>query len=98
LHPEPLTDPDVNLSIRPARATPREGAFRGTRYNLHDLGIAVQRFKRFGRHANVAVTQISYIKTLDSQGIAAMRQLETVVDAFFKNSLPSKSCLTDSIT
>jgi hypothetical protein len=25
LHPEPLTDPDVNLSIHPARATPREG-------------------------------------------------------------------------
>ena len=22
LHPEPLTDPDVNLSIHPARATP----------------------------------------------------------------------------
>ncbi|MBV8135639.1 MAG: hypothetical protein JO121_08380 [Deltaproteobacteria bacterium] len=25
-HPEPLTDPDVNLSIHPARATPRKAA------------------------------------------------------------------------
>jgi hypothetical protein len=24
LHPEPLTDPDMNLSIHPARATPRK--------------------------------------------------------------------------
>jgi len=46
----------------------------------------------------VAVTQISYLKTLDSQDIAAMRQPETVVDAFFRNPLPSKSCLTDSIS
>jgi hypothetical protein len=33
------------------------------------------------RHANVAVTQNSYIKTLDSQSIAAMRQLQALVDA-----------------
>src|SRR5437870_13379938 len=26
LHPEPLTDPDVNLSIHPARATPEKAA------------------------------------------------------------------------
>jgi hypothetical protein len=32
------------------------------------------------RHANVAVTQNSYIKTLDSESIAAMRQLESLVD------------------
>ena len=32
------------------------------------------------RHANEAVTQNSYIKTLDSQSIAAMRQLESLVD------------------
>jgi hypothetical protein len=53
----------------------------GTRYNWHDPGIADETIQAIRRHANVAVTQISYIKTLDSQGIAAMRQLEPVVDA-----------------
>ena len=28
-HPEPLTDPDVNLSIHPARATPKKAAAFG---------------------------------------------------------------------
>jgi len=32
------------------------------------------------RHANVQVTQNSYIKTLDSPSIAAMKALESVVD------------------
>ena len=32
------------------------------------------------RHANVQVTQNSNIKTLDSQSIAAMKALESIVD------------------
>jgi integrase len=54
---------------------------RGLATNLHDLGIADKTIQAIMRHANVAVTQNSYIKTLDSQSIAAMRQLETLVDA-----------------
>lgn len=53
---------------------------RGLATNLHDLGIADKTIQAILRHANVAVTQNSYIKTLDSQSIAAMRQLEALVD------------------
>ena len=54
---------------------------RGLTTNLHDLGVADKTIQAILRHANVQVTQNSYIKTLDSQSIAAMRQLESLVDA-----------------
>ena len=53
---------------------------RGLATNLHDLGVDDKTIQRILRHANVGVTQNSYIKTLDSQSIAAMRQLETIVN------------------
>jgi len=53
---------------------------RGLATNLHDLGVPDKTIQAILRHANVAVTQNSYIKTLDSQSIAAMRQLESLVD------------------
>lgn len=54
---------------------------RGLATNLHDLGVDDKTIQAILRHANVAITQASYIKTLDSQSIAAMRQLETLVNA-----------------
>jgi integrase len=54
---------------------------RGLATNSHDLGVPDKTIQAILRHANVAVTQNSYIKTLDSQSIAAMRQLESLVDA-----------------
>jgi hypothetical protein len=54
---------------------------RGLATNLHDLGVGDKTIQAILRHANVAVTQASYIKTLDSQSIAAMKQLESVVNA-----------------
>jgi len=53
---------------------------RGLATNLHDLGVADKTIQAILRHANVAVTQNSYIRTLDSQSIATMRQLESLVD------------------
>ena len=53
---------------------------RGLATNLHDLGVPDKTIQAILRHANVAVTQNSYIKTLDSQSIAAMRQLESLVN------------------
>jgi integrase len=54
---------------------------RGLATNLHELGVVDKTIQAIMRHANVAVTQKSYIKTLDSQSIAAMRQLESLVNA-----------------
>jgi hypothetical protein len=53
---------------------------RGLATNLHDLGVDDKTIQAILRHANVAVTQGCYIKTLDSQSIAAMQQLESLVD------------------
>ena len=53
---------------------------RGLATNLHDLGVLDKTIQAILRHANVQVTQNSYIKTLDAQSIAAMRQLESLVD------------------
>ncbi len=53
---------------------------RGLATNLHDLGVPDKTIQAILRHANVAVTQNSYINTLESQSIAAMRQLESLVD------------------
>lgn len=60
---------------------------RGLATNLHDLGVADKTIQRILRHANVAITQASYIKTLDSQSIAAMRQLESLVDVKLQNQI-----------
>jgi integrase len=62
---------------------------RGLGTNLHDLGIDDKTIQRILRHAYVAITQASYIKTLDSQQISAMRQLERVVEE--RLALPSAS-------
>jgi len=53
---------------------------RGLATNLHHLGVPDKTIQAILRHANVQVTQNSYIKSLDSQSIAAMRQLESLVD------------------
>jgi integrase len=53
---------------------------RGLATNLPDLGVPDKTIQAILRHANVQVTQNSYIKTLDAQSIAAMRQLEGLVD------------------
>ncbi len=53
---------------------------RGLATNLHDLGVNDKTIQAILRHADVGVTQNSYIKTLDSQSIAAMRQLESLID------------------
>lgn len=53
---------------------------RGLATNLHDLGVDDKTIQAILRHANVAVTLGCYIKTLDSQSIAAMQQLESLVD------------------
>jgi hypothetical protein len=47
---------------------------------LHDLGVPDKTIQAILRHANVQVTQNTYIKTLDAQSIAAMCQLESLVD------------------
>jgi integrase len=48
--------------------------------NLHDLGVTDKTIQAILRHANVAVTQNSYIKTVDAKSIAAMRQPDSLVD------------------
>lgn len=53
---------------------------RGLATNLHLLGVPDKTIQAILRHANVQVTQNCYIKTLDAQSIAAMRQLESLVD------------------
>jgi integrase len=63
------------------------GFRRGLATNLHDLGIDDKTTSRILRHANVGITQAAYIKTLDSQQIDAMRQLERVVEEHL--ALPS---------
>jgi integrase len=52
---------------------------RGLATNLHDLGVDDKTIQGILRHANVAVTQKCYIKTLDQQSVAAMRRLERLV-------------------
>lgn len=53
---------------------------RGLATNLHGLGVQDKIIQAILRHANVQVTQGCYIKTLDSQSIAAMKQLESLVE------------------
>jgi integrase len=49
---------------------------RGLATNLHRLGVPDKIIQRILRHSNVAVTQGCYIKTVDSDAAAAMRQFE----------------------
>jgi len=53
---------------------------RGLATNLHALGVDDLTIQRILRHSDVAVTQRCYIKTQDSQKIAAMQKLESLVD------------------
>jgi hypothetical protein len=43
-------------------------------------GVPDKTIQAILRHANVSVTMNSYVKTLDAQSIAAMQQLEKLVD------------------
>ena len=45
---------------------------RGLATNLHRLGVSDKTIQRILRHANVAVTQNCYIKTVDADAAAAM--------------------------
>jgi len=49
---------------------------RGLATNLHRLGVPDKTIQRILRHANVAVTQGCYIKTVDADAAAAMQQFE----------------------
>jgi integrase len=44
--------------------------------NLHRLGVSDKTIQRILRHANVAVTQNCYIKTVDADAAAAMQHFE----------------------
>jgi hypothetical protein len=48
--------------------------------DLHDLGVDDKTTQAILRHAHVAVAQAAYIKTLPAQSIAAMQQLEALVN------------------
>ena len=52
---------------------------RGLATNLHDLGVDDKTIQRVMRHANVAVTQASYIKTMPHQVVSAMASFEAEV-------------------
>jgi hypothetical protein len=56
------------------------GFRRGLGTKLHDLGIDTPTISRILRHANPGITEALYIKTLDSQQIGAMQQLESLVE------------------
>jgi integrase len=49
---------------------------RGLATNLYQVGVPDKIIQRILRHANVAVTQNCYIKTADSEVVAAMQQFE----------------------
>lgn len=56
-------------------------AFRsGLATNLYLLGVSDKIIQRILRQANVAVTQNCYIRTADSDAVAAMRQFEQSLD------------------
>jgi integrase len=52
---------------------------RGLSTTLHRLGVPDKDIQQILRHANVSVTQESYIKTTTSDALSAMRLLEGVV-------------------
>jgi len=49
---------------------------RGLATNLHRLGVSDETIQRLLQHSTVAVTQNCYIKTADTDAVAAMRYLE----------------------
>jgi integrase len=49
---------------------------RGLATNLYQLGVSAKIIQRILRQATVAVTQNCYIKTADSDAVAAMQQFE----------------------
>jgi hypothetical protein len=53
---------------------------RGLATNLHAVGVDDLTIQRILRHSNVSVTQECYIKTRDAQSIAAMHQMNALVD------------------
>jgi hypothetical protein len=53
---------------------------RGLATNLHALGVDDLTIQRILRHSHVSVTQQCYIKTRDAQSIAAMNQMNALVD------------------
>ena len=53
---------------------------RGLATNLHAAGVDDMTIQRILRHSNVKVTQACYIKTRDTQTIAAMDQMNILVD------------------
>jgi integrase len=53
---------------------------RGLATNLHQLKVDDKTIQRILRHANVAVTQGCYIKTADSEVMAAMQQFERFLE------------------
>jgi hypothetical protein len=64
---------------------------RGLATNLHRLGVSNKVIQLILRHANVAVTQASYIKTVDADATAAMKRLEmSMVATLPKNNLSAK--------
>src|ERR1700730_3759164 len=51
------------------------GSRRGLATNLHSLAVPDKTIQGVLRHANLQITMNAYVKTLDAQSIAAMRQL-----------------------
>ena len=72
----------ANRVIRPALAQKSipwpgwHGFRRGLATNLHTLGVADTDIQRILRHADVAITQRSYIKIEDKVRMAAMKKFE----------------------
>ena len=54
---------------------------RGLATVLHDLGVDDKTIQAIMRHANVAVTQAAYIKSLPQQSVDAMKRLESLIVA-----------------
>jgi integrase len=53
---------------------------RGLATNLHQLGVADKTIQRILRHSDAAVTQKCYIKTVDSEVVVAMQQIERFLE------------------
>jgi integrase len=73
------------ITITPVtRLVPSGTAFAhfvgGHTTKLHALGVDDLTIQRILRHSDVEVTQQCYIKTRDAQSIAAMDQMNTLVD------------------
>jgi len=68
---------------------------RGLATNLHRLGVPDKTIQAILRHSNVAVTQACYIKTVDSDSVAAMKLLEAALCA--NRALESVSSKQDMV-